>query len=233
MLAKFILSLLGRAVPLALALVGVSQFPKSYQRNIAYGLALLIYVVVDYFGTLRPLKNLEDKQKELLDLFFARFVGSAEIEHQKATIRVNVMLVKWCIGWWPPIRREFLQFYQKGMEGHPDCNAHFRIKAGFCGQAFNSRYARAHYVDLRLQSTEDKKQYRLTPALQQQTSIVKAIVCVPLYRKMKTMRGNASYKWVGVLNIDATDDAGADLLREPKIQEQIEGFASFVQAIVA
>jgi hypothetical protein len=233
MFAKFCISILGRLVPLALALVTGSYLTETYLKAIAYSFGGFIFVVVEYFGAYRPLKHFDDKRKELLDAFFNNFVDTAKIGDQKATIRVNIMLANWCIGSWTVLCRHFFQFYQKGMDGYPDADAHFSVCSGFCGRVFRSREAWAHYEDLRSLTPDQLEGYGFSEKLQQQTRAVKAIVCVPLYRKFKSMRGAPKVKWIGVLNVDAVDDAGADLLKQPEIQEQIEAFAEFARLTLA
>jgi hypothetical protein len=233
MFIKFCISIMGRLLPLGIALVTGSYLTETYQKAIAYSTGGLLFVVVEYFGAYRPQKHFDEKRKELLDAFFDNFIDTAEIENQKATIRVNIMLVQWCVGGWTIVCRHFFQFYQKGMDGYPDADAHFPTCAGFCGRVFQSKEAWAHYEDLRAITPEELEGYGFSKKLQQQTRVVKAIVSVPLYRKLKSMRGSPKVRWIGVLNVDAVDDAGADLLKQPEIQEQIEAFAEFARLTLA
>src|SRR6202041_2578486 len=114
--------------------------------------------------------------------------------------------------WW---QRHFFQYYQYGMAGHPDANLHFPVSKGFSGKAFEKKTHEVNFVDFRGMSPEEikklcdfsQKEYELTADL-------KAIVCVPLFREVKTFfRGNPQTKFYGVLNVDTLDNEGADFLQ--------------------
>lgn len=225
MRTRFILSLVGRITPLTIAFIFAVLAPDTKTKGVAYACAVVLLIVSEYFGIYRPLQNLDETRRKQLDHYLKAFVDSAKLEDQKAVIRVNVMVVGWTI-----TGRRFFQFYQCGMKGYPDANLHFAVSKGVCcGMAFKRRLFKVEYADLRGPNLG----YKLSKREVETTGHVKAVATIPLFREVKTLRGNPNEHYFGVLNVDAIDDVGAELLKEPKIQDQIKGHAEFIRITLA
>jgi hypothetical protein len=139
------------------------------------------------------------------------------------------MLVRWNF-----FGRHFFQFFQKGMGGQRDASLHFSIKRGLCGAAFRRKTHQVLYRDLRNETPEvSKKKYKWTQKEFDAIQHITAVATIPLYRQHKTLRGRIKDKYFGTLNFDATNDAGAVYLADPAVQQQIKGFAEFVQISLA
>jgi hypothetical protein len=74
-----------------------------------------------------------------------------------------------------------------------------------------------------------QKKFHWSPEQSDLTQHVRAVATIPLYRKRTGFRGHIKHKYFGVLNIDATNDVGVEFLADAAIQQQIMGFAQFVQ----
>src|SRR5260221_1049301 len=225
MKVKFLVNLMARLEPLTVAIIYSVLAPQDTYKILAYGAEVCMLGISEYLGIYRPLQNFEDTKRKQLDVFFQFFVETAQIGDFKASIRVNVMLAQW--NW---VGRHFFQYYQYQMDGYPDANLHFCTKKGLCGEVFHKRKSEVIYADLRQLTRADAKRiYHFTDDEINASEHVKAVVCVPLFRKRRTLRGTNHDKYYGVLNIDALDDAGVELLKKEEIQKQIKAFAAFVQ----
>lgn len=222
---RFLVNILGRVLPLAVSLIFAVFSTNQTAKEIVFLCAIVILIAVEYFGVYRPAKAFEDVIREVFDFFFVPFVNEASFNGMNAQIRVNIMLVRCTLR-----GRHFFQYYQQGMAGHPDANLHFSIKRGLCGHAFRKNSHEVMYRDLR-NDTADTAHRKFHWPLEQfeVTQHVKAVATIPIYRERKTLRGHIKHKYFGVLNVDALNDPGVELLADQAIQEQIEGFARLVQ----
>jgi hypothetical protein len=126
--------------------------------------------------------------------------------------------------------QEIPQYYQLNMEGEPDANLSFSVKKGFCGEVFRSGTQRAKFRDLRALSAEEQSaEFNFGKRELARISHVKAVACAALYKEGKTFRGAIKQKYFGVLNVDATDDLGAEYLADPEVLNQVAFMAKFVQ----
>lgn len=226
---RFLVNILGRVLPLAVAFLFAVFSTNDTAKEIVFLCAILILIVVEYFGVYRPAKAFEDVIREVFDFFFVPFVNEASFNGMDAQIRVNIMLVRCTLR-----GRHFFQYYQQGMAGHPDANLHFSIKRGLCGHAFRKNSHEVMYRDLRNDTAEAARRKFNWPQEQFDiTQHVKAVATIPLYRERKTLRGHMRDQYFGVLNVDALNDPGVELLADQDIQKQIKGFAGLVQIILS
>jgi hypothetical protein len=219
--ARFFLNVSGRTVPLIVAFLFIIFAPSDRAREIALVASIAFLIFAEYFAVYRPTKDWDRTRREQLNFFFERFVQSAELEGAAAQIRVNVMLKR--LHW---SGRRLFQYYQYGMEGHPDANLHFSTKRGLCGQILRSE---SHQVVYKTKAELDADDFGLSSRERRLVDHVMAVATIPLFREVSTFRGNIKYKYFGVVNVDAVDIVGAQLLAEPAIQEQIRALAAFVQ----
>ncbi len=225
---RFLINVLGRVLPLAASFLFAAFSTNDTAKQFVFLATILTLIAVEYFGVYRPSKDFEEVIREVFDFFFAPFVNEASFNGMIAQIRVNVMLVRWTFR-----GRQFFQYYERGMAGHPDANLHFSIKSGLCGHAFRKNLHEVMYRDLRNDTADAaRRKFYWSQEQFEITQHVKAVATIPLYRQRKTLRGHIKYKYFGVLNVDALNDAGAELLADQGIEEQIEGFAGFVQIIL-
>jgi hypothetical protein len=222
---RFWVNVVGRILPLTVSLVFALFSTNEREKEVVFLIAVLVLIVVEYLGVYRPMRHASEIIREQFDFYFNPFVEEASFNGEKAQIRVNIMLVHWTFS-----GRHFFQCYQQGMAGDPDANLHFSIKRGLCGYAFRKKSHEVVYRDLR-QDTPDtaERKYRWLRRDFDNTQHVKAVATIPLYRQRTALRGHIKHKYFGVLNVDATNDAGAALLADSTVQKQIVGFARFVQ----
>jgi hypothetical protein len=218
---RFFLNVLGRTLPLIVAFLFALYAPNDKYKEIVFGLGILVLFAAEYVAVFRPMRDWDTVRREQLKYYFEQFVKSAELEGVPARIRINVMLTRWT---WRG--RRLYQYYQYGMEGHPDANFHFSINEGLAGEALR---AESHEVTYKTKVELDAGDYGLSEKKKQLLHHIQAVATIPLFREVATFRGNMKYKYFGVVNVDAVDSVGADLLAEPTIQEQIRALAAFVQ----
>ena len=222
---RFWVNAVGRVAPLVVSFAVTFSAATEFQKLLTLGGAVFVLIAVEYIGVVRPLRDLEGIVRKQFDFFFQPFVDRAEFMGQKADIRINVMLVKW---FW--FRRHLYQYYQIGMKGFPDSDLHFSIKRGASGRALAGKMEKVYYRDLRNDSPDRaKRRYKWSQKELEAVQHVLAVAVIPLCRERKTLRGHIRYQYIGTLNVDATNNEGADLLANPDIQQQIRGFAAFVQ----
>ncbi len=222
---RFWVNVVGRILPLGVSLSFALFSTNNTAKGIAFSIAALMLILVEYLGVYRPLQHLEDVIRKQFDFFFEPFVQDAIFNGVKAEIRVNVMLIGRYFFF-----RHFFQFYQQGMEPYPDANLHFSIKRGLCGEAFPKNTNEVTFRDLRNDPPEfSMKEYGWSKKEFAAVRHVRAIALIPLYRKRKTHRGPIKHTYYGTLNVDAVNDAGAFFLADPDVQLQIKGFSRFVQ----
>jgi hypothetical protein len=218
---RFFLTVLGQIVPLGVALVLVVLAPNNWYKAAVYVAAVILIFTAEYIRVCRPLANIDEMRRKQFAFFFERFADTARINGEPANLRVNIMLKKLTFRGW-----RFYQYYQYKMAGWPDSDIHFPIKCGLCGLAFKER---SHDVVYRSKAELDAENYGFSSEELALLKHVRAIATIPLYREQKTLRGHMAYKYFGVLNVDAVDEAGENLLAEPQIQEQIRALAEFVR----
>lgn len=222
---RFWVNVLGRILPLSASLLFAIFSTNNAVKAVVFSTAVVVLIVVEYLGVYRPLQRFEDIIRKQLDFYFEPFLEGARVDGEKADLRVNIMLVRRTI-----FGRQFFQFYQKNMEGYADANLHFPIKSGLCGYAFRKGSQVVMYRDLRNDTPEvAQRKFRWSKEQSDLTQHVKAVATIPLYRQRTAFRGHIAHKYYGVLNIDATNEAGVEFLSDAAVQEQIVGFAQFVQ----
>ncbi len=227
---RFWVNTIGRVVPLAVSFAVVFSGASELTKLVVFGVAILLLIFVEYIGVYRPLNHFEKVVKSQFDFYFEPFVnGATFIDGTKADIRVNLMLIK---RWF--FRRHLFQYYQQGMKGFPDANLHFPIRCGLCGRAVRNKSDTVTYRDLRCDTAATaKSEFDWSAKQFAATTHVRAVATVALFRERKTFGGHIKHYCFGVLNVDATNDAGAEFLADPEIQEQIKEFSNFVQISLA
>jgi hypothetical protein len=227
---RFWVNVLGRILPLSSSLLFAIFSTNNTAKGVVFLIAALVLILVEYLGVYRPLQRFEDVIRKQFDFYFEPFLEQAQVDGEKADLRVNIMLVRRTICFC----RKFFQFYQKNMEGYPDANLNFSIKRGLCGYAFRKGSQVVMYRDLRGDTREAaQRKFHWSQEQFDLTDHVKAVATIPLYRQRTAFRGHIRHKYFGVLNIDATNDAGVEFLADPDVQQQITGFARFVQLSLA
>jgi len=195
-------------------------------------LFIIIFFVVKYLIVYKPIKNMEEKKRGILDVHFRNWVEGAKYKRKKPKIRVNIMLKKYHV---KNFRFHFFQDYQYNMKDYPDCNLNFWIKRGFIGECFKRDIANAPYLcDLRKLTKENIfYYYNFDEELYEKTKHIKAIACVPLQKRSKSFfyPRVPKFKKIGMLCIDAVDDIGADFLYEKPVLQDIKFFSKFVEKI--
>jgi hypothetical protein len=222
---RFWVNVAGRILPLTVSLLFAIFSTNNGAKGVVFSLAILVLILVEYLGVYRPLQHLEDVIRKQLDFYFEPFLHDAQVDGAHAELRVNIMLVRWTI-----LGRHFFQYYQKNMEGHPDANLHFSIKCGLCGYAFRKNSHEVIYRDLRNDTPDAaRRKFHWSQKQFDITNHVKAVATIPLYHQQTALRGHIKHKYFGILNVDATNDAGAEFLADESVRAQIKGFAGFVQ----
>jgi hypothetical protein len=228
MRTKFFLTLIGRITPLTIAFIFAFFAPTDKSKVLSYLCGIALLLAAEYFGIYRPLLNIEEARKRVLDLVFKDWLDSIRLGRRRPNLRVNVMLRRWWFGW------RFYQYYQLNMDGDPDANLSFSVKRGFCGQVFGSHTQKARYRDFRqLSDEEQSREFKWTKSECRQTAHVKAIACAGLYRECRSFRGVLKHRYFGVLNVDATDDDGADFLDSDEALDDVTRLAKIAQVIFA
>jgi len=223
---RFFIETLLKSIPLFLPLIGI--FYAEQYRLLATLAYFPIFFVVEYLLVYRPSKKLEERRKDILNVYFKRWVENARINKQKPRIRINVMLVKtWFTG------KHLFQFYGYNMKGWPDADLHLSVKSGLCGSCLEQRCQEAYFEDLRgIDEKTAKQRFQFNKEQYELTKHIKAIVCVPL---VKTRKSWLSYgekqDFFGVLNVDTVDDIGIDFLQNDKTLEDIYNFALFIERV--
>lgn len=223
----FYLRTLVRALPLLLPLVPALYLERyRLPASITY---LVLFFVVEYFAIYRPEKSWEAKRRRILDAFLTQWVDESRYGDTRPEIRINVMLVRWF-----GLGRRFFQVYEYRMKGWPDSTLHFSVRKGFCGECFGKGGPKTYYVDLRGQPADTiKNTYNLNDEEYKKTAHIRAIACRVLAKEAKRVwRPEViGYKYLGVLNVDAVDDAGAEFLQQPEVLEKITNFGTLIEAI--
>jgi hypothetical protein len=222
---RFILNLLGRITPMSVAFLLAVFSADNTSKGVGFALAIAFLVVSEYYGVYRPLQNIDEIRRKQFDFYFGPFVESANFNGMSAIIRVNIMMARrhW-------LQLHLFQYYQFGMAGHPDANFHCSVKKGLCGHAFRNKKHEVVYRDFRNDTPESlKRKFRWGDKELEVCGHVKSVATIPIYREIKTFLGHVKFDYFGTLNVDSLDDAGAELLADAEIQQQIKAFAQFVQ----
>ena len=135
-------------------------------------------------------------------------------------LRVNVLFAKRC---WILLLTRFAWFANRGfLGGHHDDEMWMLTLQGLCGRAFRRKETLA--VDLRNVSPSTKwwpsaENLWLFRWQRKKTRHLKAILSIPLFRRTET-EAMTHHKVVGVVNVDAVSDKGAEwLLKNAKTLE--------------
>jgi hypothetical protein len=191
---------------------------------------VLFFFIVEYFAVFKPVKNIDDKKKEILNFFIKNWIDGARYNGKKPKIRINIMLKKFRF-----INFHLYQYYKYKMENYSDCDLHFAISKGFAGECLKKDIENAPYLfDMRNYSKEQiLRFYKFNNKLYEKTKHIKAIACVPIQKKIRSIfyPGVDKYKKIGVLCVDATDEIGADFLAEKKVLQEIKYFHELVKRI--
>jgi hypothetical protein len=215
----------GRAVSIG-GPVAILHFGADIKtRWLVAGACLVVVGIVDWIGVARPVKRFEERRKRLADSYIKPWLGEARIGDARPALRANVMIVRRT--WY--FRKQFVQCYEQGMQGWPDTNLRFPITRGFCGQIFAQGIQDTFYKDLRTATADQLASYGWTQKEQSVTKHVKAVTSTPLLRTREHNHGGTHQEYFGVLNIDATDDLGAEYLANQEVLEKIRSFAEFFQ----
>jgi len=222
MYRRLFVGILGRAVPMTASVIIAVLAPANSTKFIFYAIATAVICGSEYWGTVRPLNMIADLRRKMMDNHLEQFVRSASVDGVRAKIRANVMLIQ--RHWFRPY---FYQFYQYGMEGHPDANLRFAIWKGVAGKALRSQKQTIVF-----ETDPTNRDWGFSSEEQSQISDVKAVASIPIFREIITLRGHKRFQFFGVVNFDALDQPGVELLGHPAIQSQLLAHAVFVQLIL-
>ncbi len=139
----------------------------------------------------------------------------------------------WITAWLEP---KFVQVYEHGMSGWPDANLSLPVETGFVGECFPKNTKNTYYKDMRGKTFEELNAIqKLTQKEFELTKHITAITCTTLMRKKKRIYGRRlpEEEYFGVLNIDATDNDGANYLSQKKVLEAVRSFGVVVEEIYA
>lgn len=226
---RFWVNVVGRILPLGVSFIFALFSTDDAAKERVFLVAVAVLILVEYVGVYRPMKHFSEVIRDQFDCYFEPFVNDAWFDGTKAEIRVNIMLVRWTLS-----GRYFVQCYQQGMAGYPDANLRFSIKRGLCGYAFRSNSHKVLYRDLREETPDiSMKKYRWSQKEIETVHHVMAVAAIPLYRQRTSLWGHIKHRYFGVLNVDAINDPGVELLADSGTQKQIKGFAKFVQVSLA
>ncbi len=207
---------------------------------------IVAFTLSEYFLLVRPERRLQERVHKILDHILKPLIDNARYKRKKPSLRVNIMRVKpfryalyTRFSRWPVpefllkiIEPRFVQIYEYGMTGHTDTNLSIKASRGFCGHCFSRQMQKTYYIDTRDMEQKDAEQvYLISHDEYEKTKHITAITCTPLIRKKKSLFGRdlPEDQYFGVLNIDATDDIGADYLQQEKVLKEIEALSVIVQ----
>jgi hypothetical protein len=137
-------------------------------------------------------------------------------------VRINVLYVR--RRWYLLFTRCFAWSVHNGFDPthgrHHDLNMLLHVSQGVCGAAF--RQSEIKFADLRNEPSVPAKglfrqgPYKLWPRQTRKIRRVnlKAVLSIPMWKKIGRDVNNLTYKPVGVINLDATTDAAATLLSD-------------------
>ena len=137
-------------------------------------------------------------------------------------LRVNITLSRRCFLF--PFLSRFFWFANRGFGGgHRDNGQWLFTFQGLCGRAFRHRQVLA--VDLRKAESESwwpsAGNFWLSCGQRKKTRHLKAIVSIPLFKEIRT-DAMTHHKVVGVINVDAVSERGAEWLLTNR--ERLENF---------
>ncbi len=177
------------------------------------GIGLLI--VSGYVDAYRPSRTLEGFRHDYLEeLNKSQFRKSGVVSK---AIRINVMYLYWRLH--RPFNRTFEMVWRNGFEAHHrDRHVKMFIWQGVCGTA--ARGKESVFIDFRREPMDDgtfasrwllRNKYRLFPWHIKKTCAIKALLSIPMI-EMRGKKGAERAVCVGVINLDACTDAGANEL---------------------
>ena len=199
-----------------LPVVGTKSQVELTLRASAIVFALLVSASIDVFSQVAdvyiPRRRLQD--------FRGDYLNEKKKEWAELTgkdVRVCVMFAR--RPWHFPFTKKLYWSWNTGFDPpdrHLDANIAFWQWQGVCGRTLAR--AKPQFADFR--KAPDRPQsrwlwqndFRLGPIQFVRTRDVKAILCVPLYAKVGRDTESPSWRAVGVISIDAMDDAAAELL---------------------
>jgi hypothetical protein len=241
---KFVFDIVLKLAVRVFPLLGVFAVQK-YKIAIVSVYAV-VFALSEYFLLVRPEKRLQERAHKILDHILKPLIDNARYKRKKPSLRINIMRVRpfWYALYvrfsrWPVpefflkiIEPSFIQIYEYGMTGQPDANLSIKASRGFCGHCFRRQMQQTYYKDTRDMNQQDAELiYMISHDEYEKTKHITAITCTPLIRKKKSLFGRElpEDQYFGVLNIDATDDVGADYLKQEKVLKEIEALSVIVQ----
>ena len=217
------------AVILAIALTQISplvtETPKFFCKNISEGIiqcgslqfkestfffvrliiiivVVLLYGLIQFFQTYRPLKKYSEARKDIFDIHLAPSLD--EYIRQGFSLRINIMRARRPFRYFG-LAHKLEAIYHYGFEPkHRDKHLSFWIikifnwAQGNCGEAFLTE--KPQLADL----TEGVSyKYKLSKEKVRKTEYIKGIISIPVFEVQKS--GSTS-KAIGVINIDTNDE---------------------------
>jgi hypothetical protein len=226
MRAKLAIAILLKCAPLVTGfLATTSVVPSLPWKIVALGSSIFLYVISEVHFVFRPTLDLIKIRRKLLDEYVKAF-DEARIGDVEVKLRVNLMLVTrpW---WFLFLRKRFEQhWHNREMARHPDANLVFWADEGCCGYEFKKRTQIPSYHDLRKPLLPGIK---LSKRMKRDAPKIEAILTIPLRKARGDGELRIRQEYFGVLNIDALDDAGADLLQKEEMKKAIIALAAFVE----
>jgi hypothetical protein len=191
---------------------------------------LLVLSLYEFFAHVRPRMDGRAFGRSYTQRLFDEF--SAKCREAGLTlgrdVRVNVMILRWWL--------VFRWFANKGfVGGHRDDSLVLLRFQGICGHAF--RHEKLVAVDFRTAARPSRwkpwHNFWLWPWQCTNTGHLTAIVSIPIFREAKD-GAMTRHRAVGVVNIDAVSDAGADwILKEKEALKNFFGPSGMVIAHLA
>jgi hypothetical protein len=190
------------------------------------GISITVMTVYESFAHLWPRVQAKTFAFNYVGNLFDKFAKSIDSNGVRmgGDIRVNVLFVKLCRFL---LLRRFTWFANRGfIGGQKDNDLWMLTWQGLCGKAFRSENTLA--TDLRHTRLSDRwwpcpGNLWLFPWQREKTRHLKAILSIPIFRTTKS-DAMTRHKAVGVINIDAVSDRGAEwLLKNAKVLEAFFG----------
>jgi hypothetical protein len=185
---------------------GSLQFKEStffFARLIIIIAVVLLYGLIQYYQTYRPLKKYNQARKDVFDIHLAPSLENYIT--QGFSLRINVMRARRpfrCFG----LANKLEPVYHYGFEPkHRDTHISlwviktFNWAQGNCGEAFLTE--KPQLADL----TEGVSyKYKLSKKKVKKTDYIKGIISIPVFEVLKS---RSTPKAIGVINIDTNDES--------------------------
>lgn len=209
----------------------LTPLPIENKEAVASGVLLVALFLVE----LRKEAHARKGRAAILDDYLDSVLSNVE-GHLSTNLRVNVMVASR----WPLVFvRTFQWRASRGFApgAHRDARLWLTEYQGVAGLAF--RAEAIQWYDLRTapQFTPSiwpwRNPFFLTRGQYQKTEVVKAVLSIPLVKRSGSST-NPVYERVGVLNVDAISDEGADWLaaNQREVSEQLLGAGALMAAVV-